>query len=144
MKSNYTLSLWRVIGAVALLGALSAHAAPDVKKLTNEVQSRGIVGLAALINAGKSEVPHIKSGDSSTPEAGALLFGREVLQAINMTLQKGGQSTVDEIASLLAIAAWLKDVPAYGNVVIAHRALDVAGALTLKALGSDAARHKAV
>ena len=138
MKRNYTLSLWTIFGAVALIGALSAHAEADVNKLTKEIELRGIVGLAALIEAGKPEVPHIESGDSPASEPSALLFGRELLQAINGALQKGERSTVDEITSLLEISEWLKDEPAYGNLVIAHRALDVAGALTLKALGSDA------
>jgi hypothetical protein len=114
-----------------------------METLTKTLKSDGINGVASLIEKGNLQVPRIGSGDHSQSDQIALALGRELLQQINATMG-AGRTNPEMIESLLVIGQWLKGEAGYGNVIISHRAFDVAGGLTLKTFGLETAPSKQV
>jgi hypothetical protein len=144
MKTNYSLIYFALPALVVLFGAHPVRAESDINGLSNVLKSSGASGLTSLIEAGGLGVPRIPSGDNSESAQTELLFGRSLLRYINLIAAKEGGNTLETIANLLVIGEWIKGDAAYGNLVIGHRALDVAGALTLKTIGAEATASEEV
>lgn len=143
MRSHYTCIRWTTVAFISLIGVLSVRAESQMETATKTLRSDGIIGVASLIEKGSVHVPRIGSGDSSQSDQIALAFGRELLRQINATME-AGLTNPDIIDSLLVIGQWLKGEAGYGNLIISHRAFDVAGGLTLKTLGLETAPSKQV
>lgn len=143
MKSHYTCIRWTAVALIALLGVLTVRAESEMETVTKTLKSDGILGLASLIEKDSIQAPRIGSGDSFQPDQTALAFGRDLLRQINVTMEARGTNP-DVIVSLLVIGQWLKGEAGYGNLIISHRAFDVAGGLALKTLGLETAPSKQV
>jgi len=141
MRSHYTCIHWTMVVFISLLGVLSVRAESDMNTVTKTLKSDGIAGVASLIEKGNIHVPRIGSGDNLQSDQSTLAFGRELLRQINATME-GEATNLDKIESLLVIGQWIKGEAAYGNLIISHRAFDVAGALTLKSLSLEAVPPK--
>ena len=128
---------------VSLLGVISVRAESNIETVAKALKSTGVYGVASLIEKGNLQVPRIGSGDNLQSDQSTLSFGRELLRQINATLE-GGTTSPDIVPSLLTIAQWLKGDAAYGNLIISHRAFDVAGALTLKTLSLEPASKESI
>ena len=137
MKSQHIDRHWIILAFAAILGVLPVRAQSDIEKLTKSLSNKGISGVATLVETGSLQIPHVGSGDNPESDQDALTFGRELLRRINAITKSSGSNQIDIITSLLAVGQWIEGEDAYGNLIISHRAFDVAGALTLKNLCSE-------